>query len=248
MSLLSAHRLMAAPITLVTVVAIVYMTIPAAAPTLWAAIGLVGVVAVVTGIRVHRPAHQWRSLRGFPIDVLKIDKSFVDDIARDAQQVALVEGIAFLALPPELKNRLKTAAAPHVHSGPSPTASLATALAGLDVNERRGDAIRADLYRKTVRVLDHLEGLRVSTLNTDRLPIVEVPLANPADLDAVDAYLWEEGIHVTLAASPLVLRDRVGFRVHLPALDSDDDIDRLNGTLTRLSERCQLRLKGAGRP
>nr|WP_246112122.1 aminotransferase class I/II-fold pyridoxal phosphate-dependent enzyme [Streptomyces hawaiiensis] len=87
--------------------------------------------------------------------------------------------LAFLALPSELKNRLKTAAAaPYLYSGPSPTASLATALAGLDVNDRRGDAIRADLYRKTVRVLDHLEGMGVSTLHSDRLPIVEVPLAN----------------------------------------------------------------------
>nr|WP_306933645.1 aminotransferase class I/II-fold pyridoxal phosphate-dependent enzyme [Streptomyces luteogriseus] len=152
--------------------------------------------------------------------------------------------LAFLALPLELKNRLKTAAAPYLYSGPSPTASLATALAGLDVNERRGDAIRADLYRKTVRVLDHLEGLGVSTLNTDRLPIVEVPLANAADLDAVAAFLWEEGVYVTLAAYPLVPRDRVGFRVQLTALNSDEDIEHLNGTLTRLSDRFPLRLKG----
>jgi 7-keto-8-aminopelargonate synthetase-like enzyme len=152
--------------------------------------------------------------------------------------------LAFLALPPELKNRLKTAAAPYLYSGPSPTASLATVLAGLEVNEHRGDAIRADLYRKTVRVLDHLEGMGVSTLNTDRLPIVEVPLANPADLDAVAAFLWKEGVYVTLASYPLVPRDRVGFRVQLTALNSDDDIDHLNGTLTRLSERFPLRLKG----
>ncbi|MFI8891585.1 aminotransferase class I/II-fold pyridoxal phosphate-dependent enzyme [Streptomyces paradoxus] len=151
--------------------------------------------------------------------------------------------LAFLALPPELKNRLKTAAAPYLYSGPSPTASLATALAGLDVNDRRGDVIRADLYRKTVRVLDHLDAMGVSTLNRDRLPIVEVPLANPADLDAVAAYLWNEGIYVTLAAYPLVPRDRVGFRVQLTAINSDEDISRLNGTLTRLSERFPLRMK-----
>ena len=152
--------------------------------------------------------------------------------------------LAFLALPLELKNRLKTTAAPYLYSGPSPTASLATAMAGMDVNERRGDAIRADLYRKTVRVLDHLEGMGVSTFNADRLPIVEVPLANPADLDAVAAFLWEEGVYVTLAAYPLVPRDRVGFRVQLTALNSDEDIDHLNGTLTRLSDRFPLRLKG----
>ncbi|MFD8235483.1 aminotransferase class I/II-fold pyridoxal phosphate-dependent enzyme [Streptomyces sp. NPDC059696] len=152
--------------------------------------------------------------------------------------------LAFLALPSELKNRLKTAAAPYLYSGPSPTASLATALAGLDVNDRRGDVIRADLYRKTVRVLDHLDAMGVYSLNSDRLPIVEVPLANPADLDAVAAFLWQEGVYVTLAAYPLVPRDRVGFRVQLTALNSDADIDHLNATMTRLSERFPLRLKG----
>lgn len=152
--------------------------------------------------------------------------------------------LAFLALPTGLKERLKTAAAPYLYSGPSPTASLATVLAGLDVNERRGDVIRAELYRKTVRVLDHLDDLEVLTLNRDRLPIVEIPLADPSDLDAVAAFLWEEGIYVTLAAYPLVPRDRVGFRVQITALNSDEDIERLTATLSRLAARFRLRSKG----
>ncbi|MET7691750.1 EAL domain-containing protein [Streptomyces sp. NPDC005483] len=38
-----------------------------------------------------------RYLRDFPIDVLKIDKTFIDDIPEDRKQVALVEGIVHLA-------------------------------------------------------------------------------------------------------------------------------------------------------
>ncbi|MFF7639462.1 EAL domain-containing protein [Streptomyces canus] len=38
-----------------------------------------------------------RYLRDFPLDVLKIDKSFIDDIPHDARQVKLVEGIVRLA-------------------------------------------------------------------------------------------------------------------------------------------------------
>ncbi|GGV58968.1 putative bifunctional diguanylate cyclase/phosphodiesterase [Streptomyces massasporeus] len=38
-----------------------------------------------------------RYLRDFPIDVLKIDKSFIDGIPHDPQQLALVEGIVHLA-------------------------------------------------------------------------------------------------------------------------------------------------------
>ncbi|MEV0321467.1 aminotransferase class I/II-fold pyridoxal phosphate-dependent enzyme [Streptomyces sp. NPDC050658] len=149
--------------------------------------------------------------------------------------------LAFLALPSWLKDHLKVTAAPYLYSGPSPTASLATALAGLGVNDRRGDAIRADLHRKTVRLLDHVEALGLESLNHDQLPIVEFPLADPEDLDAVARFLWEQGVYVTLAAYPLVPRDRVGFRVQLTALNSDDDIDRLNAALTLLSERSLLR-------
>ena len=54
--------------------------------------------------------------------------------------------LAFIACPTEVKSLLKVAAPPYLYSGPSPVASLATVLAGFDVNERRGDALRADLY------------------------------------------------------------------------------------------------------
>ncbi|WP_371602023.1 pyridoxal phosphate-dependent aminotransferase family protein [Streptomyces sp. NBC_01220] len=149
--------------------------------------------------------------------------------------------LAFLALPTSLKSLLKVAAAPYLYSGPSPTASLATTLAGLEVNDRRGDAIRADIHRKTATVLDHVHGLGLDTPNTDGLPIVEIPLDDPADLDAVALFLWDSGIYVTLAAYPLVPRDRVGFRVQITALNSDDDIATLCEALTRLSKQFALR-------
>jgi hypothetical protein len=93
--------------------------------------------------------------------------------------------LAFVTVPPELKAHLKVAAGPYPYSGPSPTASLATAVAGLDVNERRGDALRADLYRKTRRVLDHVHALGVATPNADGLPNIEIPLADGRSLNAV---------------------------------------------------------------
>ncbi|GAB2893346.1 hypothetical protein GCM10027074_71730 [Streptomyces deserti] len=97
----------------------------------------------------------------------------------------------------------------------------------------------------TGTVLDHFDALGVSPLDTDRPPIVETPLAHAADLEAVAAFRWEEGIRMTLVPCPLVPRDRVGFRVQVTALDSDDDIDididRLTGVLSRLFERFALR-------
>src|SRR5205823_1204351 len=141
---------------------------------------------------------------------------------------------AFLACPPELKRLLKTAAPPYLYSGPSPVASLATTLAGLQVNDERGDAIRADLWRKTDMVLDCLDRLGAHTPNRSGFPIIEIPLARHEDVDAVGRFLFENGIYVTLAAYPLVPRDEVGFRVQVTAANSNAEIEQLVDVLGRL--------------
>jgi 8-amino-7-oxononanoate synthase len=149
--------------------------------------------------------------------------------------------LAFLTLPTWLKEHLKVAAAPYLYSGPSPTASLATVLAGFEVNRRRGDALRAELYRMTERVLDHLDALGVYTPNVSGTPIVEIPLAQAEHLDAVSGLLWDAGIYVTLAAYPLVPRSDVGFRVQLTAANTDEEVDELLVAITALVDRGLLR-------
>ena len=147
---------------------------------------------------------------------------------------------AFLACPPELKRLLKTAAPPYLYSGPSPIASLATTLAGLEVNEERGDAIRADLWRKTAAVLDCLDRLGAHTPNRSGFPIIEVPLARHEDVDAVGRFLFENGIYVTLAAYPLVPRSEVGFRIQVTASNTNAEIEQLVDVLGQLANRFDL--------
>jgi len=147
---------------------------------------------------------------------------------------------AFLACPPELKRLLKTAAPPYLYSGPSPIASLATTLAGLEVNEERGDAIRADLWRKTAAVLDCLDRLGAHTPNRSGFPIIEVPLARHEDVDAVGRFLFENGIYVTLAAYPLVPRSEVGFRIQITAANTQAEVERLVDVLGKLANRFDL--------
>ena len=147
---------------------------------------------------------------------------------------------AFLTCPPELKRLLKTAAPPYLYSGPSPVAALATVLSGLEVNDRRGDAIRASLWRKTSAVLDHLDRLGVHTPNRSGFPIIEVPLARDSDVDAVGRFLFDNGIYVTLAAYPLVPRSEVGFRIQMTAANSDAEVEQLLDVLGRLANRFDL--------
>jgi 8-amino-7-oxononanoate synthase len=147
---------------------------------------------------------------------------------------------AFVACPPELKRLLKTAAPPYLYSGPSPTASLATVIGGLDLNDLRGDQIRAGLWEKTDAVLRCLERLGIHTPNRSGFPIIEIPLARHEDIDAVGRFLYEQGIYVTLAAYPLVPRDEVGFRVQVTAANTMGEIEYLTDVVAKLANAFDL--------
>jgi len=155
--------------------------------------------------------------------------------------------LAFIALPSRLKDVLKVAAPPYLYSGPSPVASLATTLVGLDVNDRRGDVARHLAYGKTRRVLDCLRALDIHTPNQSGYPLIEVPLARHEDIDEVGRFLFDRGVYVTLAAYPLVPKDEVGFRVQITAANGDDQIDHLCEVLTELDGRFRLQHEVAPR-
>ena len=149
--------------------------------------------------------------------------------------------LAFIACPTDVKDLLKVAAPPYLYSGPSPVASLATVLAGFDVNEARGDALRARLWRLTDRVLGALRRLGIETPNRSGLPIIEIPLSDHLRIDAVGRFLFDQGVYVTLAAYPLVPKDEVGFRVQLTAANTDAEVDSLIAALERLAAASELR-------
>jgi 8-amino-7-oxononanoate synthase len=173
--------------------------------------------------------------------------SIVRHLGESYHNVILVGGfskaysslMAFVACPSDLKQILKTAAPPYLYSGPSPVASLATVIEGLRVNRERGDEIRADLYRKTRRVLDHLDEIGLPTPNRSGFPIVEVPIGDPSRIDEIGDYLFDNGIYVTIAAYPLVPRDEVGFRIQLTSANPERHVDHLLDVLTGLAKRLR---------
>jgi 8-amino-7-oxononanoate synthase len=175
--------------------------------------------------------------------------SIVRHLGETYEDIVLVAGLskayssllAFLALPTRLKDVLKVAAPPYLYSGPSPVASLATAWAGLDVNEARGDLARQAVYRMTARVLDTLRELDVFTPNRSGYPIVEIPLARHEDIADAGRFLFDRGIYVTMAAHPLVPLDEVGFRIQLTAANTDEQVDHLCGVLSEVEQRFELR-------
>jgi 8-amino-7-oxononanoate synthase len=148
--------------------------------------------------------------------------------------------LAFIACPTDVKDLLKVAAPPYLYSGPSPVASLATTLAGLDVNEARGDELRRVLCGHTRRVLDCLERLGVATPNRSGFPIVEIPIRDHRRIADVGQLLFDRGVYVTLAAFPLVPKAEVGFRVQLTAANTDAEVDTLIAALEELAANDEL--------
>ena len=136
--------------------------------------------------------------------------------------------LAFLACPTRAQDALKVAAPPYLYSGPSPVASLATALAGPRGQRARG----GDLHAPTLRA--RRTGPRRARAPRDRhaeprpgCPIIEIPLADHEDIDEV-------GRSCSTAASTSRWRptrscrsDEVGFRIQITAANSDDEIDHL---------------------
>jgi 8-amino-7-oxononanoate synthase len=179
--------------------------------------------------------------------VRHFDESYDDLILVGGFSKAYSSLLAFIACPTEVKNLLKVAAPPYLYSGPSPIASLATVLSGLDVNERRGEQLRCALYRHSARVLNALTELDVHTPNRSELPIVEIPLRDHERIDEVGRMLFARGVYVTLAAYPLVPKAEVGFRVQLTAVNTDAEVDRLIGALTDLAEMGELQSAAAMR-
>jgi 8-amino-7-oxononanoate synthase len=156
--------------------------------------------------------------------------------------------LAFIACPTELKDLLKVAAPPYLYSGPSPVASLATVLAGFEVNERRGDELRRVVHGHTQRLLEATSALGIHTPNRSGLPIVELPLRDHTRIDFVGRFLFERGIYVTLAAFPLVPKAEVGFRVQLTSANTEAEVGALIEALTELAERGELQVAASAPP
>ena len=132
-------------------------------------------------------------------------------------------------------------APPYLYSGPSPVASLATTLAGLEVNRKRGDRDPRRRVAEDGTYPRRVAGTAASIRRTrSGLPIIEIPLADHEQIDAAGRFLFERGIYVTMAAFPLVPRNEVGVRIQVTAANTEDEVGHLISVLRDLDERFPL--------
>lgn len=129
-----------------------------------------------------------------------------------------------------------------VFSGPVPTASLATALAGLDANEQRGDVTRHRVHELTQRMI---AGLRSGGYNLEGhsgLPIINIEVGSPAAVHEAVRHIWRSGFVVTPSVFPAAPLHRGGLRASPTAANTPEEVDAFVAAVNSLprSRRPQM--------
>lgn len=139
----------------------------------------------------------------------------------------------------KMKNLFRSAST-FIFSGPPPVASLASALAGIRLNQRDGEVWRAQIYHLTHRLITGSKALGFEVINDNDFPIVCVMIGKTRDVIAACKILWEYGILITPALYPIVPKDKGLLRFSITAVNTEEEIDRAVEALAAVRERLKL--------
>jgi 8-amino-7-oxononanoate synthase len=178
----------------------------------------------------------------------KRGNSIVRHFGESYDNIVLVAGfskaysalLTFLALPTAFKKTLRAAAPVNPQPTPTALAAVATVLEGLAVNERRGDALRLELHDMTAQVLAALGALGIRTRNTNAYPVIQIPLAEPAEIEPIGRFLFECGVFATLVRMSAEPHDEVGLRIQLTSANTEHQVSHLIDVLGATVERFRL--------
>ncbi len=131
-----------------------------------------------------------------------------------------------------------------VFSGPIPVASLASALAGLAVNEREGDDLRSRLWALTDRLIEGARDLGFTLDNQGGFPIVNAIVGGIEAVHTSCEILWAAGMLVTPAVFPAAPLNRGGVRFTPTAANTGDEIDWAVDALAQVADAVDV--AGAG--
>ncbi len=134
---------------------------------------------------------------------------------------------AFIGCSNEMKTFLEAFATPYDLSGPCPTASLATLYTGIEINEKRGDIYRKQLWDVTQKAIIGLKELGFKLHNKTGYPIVSVHIGDTQKLIETANILFDEGILVTVAPFPMVKEGEECHRLTFTAANTDSEVDQL---------------------
>jgi 8-amino-7-oxononanoate synthase len=143
---------------------------------------------------------------------------------------------AFIGCSQKMKTFLQAFATPYDLSGPCPTASLATLLKGLEINEKRGAVYRKKLWDITRISIEGLRKLGFTVMNETGFPIASVWIGDTDDLIATANILYEEGILVTVAPFPMVRKGDECHRLTFTAVNNEEEVKVLLAAFAKVKE------------
>lgn len=133
---------------------------------------------------------------------------------------------AFITCHDQAMKNLFRSASTFIFSGPSPVASLASALAGIQLNRREGARWRSQVYHLTRSLIHGARALGYEVINDNYFPIVCVVIGKTHAVIEACKILWEYGILITPALYPIVPRDKGLLRFSITAANTDEEIAR----------------------
>lgn len=151
--------------------------------------------------------------------------------------------ISFICCDSKTAKLIKATAVPYLYTGPVNTAALATALKGLEVNEKRGDKIRLKINKMCQRLNGAINDMGLRNENNTDFPIFNFYLEDADKVNFVSNYLFENGVYVTLAPYPMVAQRDVGFRIQLTAANTEDEVEYVISVLKDLDNLVRMQRK-----
>lgn len=150
---------------------------------------------------------------------------------------AFCAATAFATIPDDFQGNVHAFAMSYLFSNPSTPHTLGMCDAALELNEARGEALRATLRVLARRLVEGLraEGLRVFN-NLDQ-PVVFLEVGPLDDLLAVGQALDAGGVIPGYRAYPVVPADRCGLRFALTATHTPAHVDRVLEILRTCKDR-----------
>ena len=132
---------------------------------------------------------------------------------------------AFISCADEEEKRQLAMASTAVFSGPCPTASLASALAGLRISQNgEGSDIRRRLLGLTRELVAGARALGFAVDNNEMFPLVGVRIGYMPEVVEACKVLWSHGILITPALFPAVPLDRGALRFTVTAANTEEQV------------------------
>ena len=125
----------------------------------------------------------------------------------------------------ETKSFLKAYATPYDLSGPCPTASLASLLAGMKLNENKGAALRQKLLTLTRQAIHGLRELGFHVDNDNDFPIISVWVGDNDRLIEASHILWDAGVLLTLGPYPMIPKGREELRITVTSSNTEQQVN-----------------------